>query len=35
MLLAALILAVAGRLAFELVATPADLYSAVWLAPES
>ena len=34
-LLAALILAVAGRLAYELVATPNELYSAVWLAPES
>src|SRR5215475_6148204 len=34
-LLAALILSVAGRLAFELVATPDQLFSAVWLSPES
>ncbi len=32
-LLAALILGVAGRLAYELGATPPDLYSAAWLAP--
>jgi uncharacterized membrane protein YfcA len=34
-LLAILILGVAIRLAYELGATPSDLYSAVWLSPES
>jgi uncharacterized membrane protein YfcA len=33
-LLAGLILFVAVRLAFELGARPADLYSAIWLSPE-
>jgi hypothetical protein len=34
-LLAGLILFVAVRLAYELGAHPAELYSVVWLAPES
>ena len=33
-LLAGLILFVAARLAYELEAHPADLYSAIWLSPE-